>query len=205
MPKLPFIALLALAGLLAAAPSARAEGVYRYVDEDGVVVLSNVPQGAAKKALRMKRDGEVTRITAPPEPKPRSTAGEYEAYIEEAAALYRIPKPLVQAIMAAESNFNPKAVSPKGAMGLMQLMPGTAAEMFVADPFDPKQNVNGGVRYLRVLANMFNGDMVQIIAAYNAGPEAVRRHTGIPPYAETQEYVKRVLRLYFSYKTEKNE
>ena len=108
--------------------------------------------------------------------------------------------------MAAESNFNPRAVSPKGALGLMQLMPDTATEMFVADVFDPRQNILGGVRYLRVLANMFNGDMVQLVAAYNAGPGAVKAAAGIPALAETQEYVKRVLRLYFSYKNDsKNE
>lgn len=196
-----------LGGLLfALALPVRAEQLYRYVDEDGVVVITNVPPGTPKKALRMKDQGEVTRVVAPPpaDARPARPTAEYEAHLAEACALYRIPVPLARAIMAAESSFNPRALSPKGAAGLMQLMPETAAEMFVGDVFDPKQNIHGGVRYLRILANQFNGDMVQIVAAYNAGPEAVRRAGGIPQFAETQEYVKRVLRLYFAYKTESN-
>jgi len=187
---------------LAAAPAAAGEKLYRYTDEDGVTVISNVPPSRAKKALRVRKEGELTKITAPLEFAPSRGSAEYDAHIEEACALYRIPPALARAVMAAESNFNPKAVSRMGAMGLMQLMPGTAAEMFVTDAFDPKQNIHGGVRYLRVLANMFDGDMVRIVAAYNAGPEAVKRAGGIPQIAETQEYVERVLRLYFSYKNE---
>ncbi len=187
---------------LAAAPARAADKLYQYVDEDGVTVITNVPQGKPKKALRVRQEGEVTRITAPLEFTPSRNTADYDQHIEEACALYRIPPALVRAVMATESNFNPKALSPKGAMGLMQLMPGTAAEMFVADPWDPKQNIHGGVRYLRVLANLFDGDMVRIVAAYNAGPEAVRRADGIPVIVETQEYVKRVLRLYFSYKND---
>jgi hypothetical protein len=196
-----FLALAALT-LLAAAPAAGEEKVYQYTDEDGVTVMTNVPPGTVKKALRMKSDGEVTKVTAPLEFQPSHDSGEYDQHIHDACALYRIPPALVRAVMATESNFNPRALSNKGAQGLMQLMPETAAEMFVNDAFDPKQNIHGGVRYLRVLANIFNGDMVQIVAAYNAGPEAVRRAGGIPVIAETQEYVRRVLRLYFSYKNE---
>ncbi|HEY3449398.1 MAG TPA: lytic transglycosylase domain-containing protein [Myxococcales bacterium] len=190
---------------LAAGSARAADKLYQYTDEDGVTVITNVPQGQPKKALRVKQDGEVTKITAPLEFAPSRSTADYDGHIQEACSLYRIPPALVRAVMATESNFNPKAVSPKGAMGLMQLMPGTATEMFVADPWDPKQNIHGGVRYLRVLANMFNGDMVRIVAAYNAGPESVKRADGIPLIAETQEYVKRVLRLYFSYKNETND
>ena len=197
------LARIALAGMLVAAlPAAADEKVYKYQDEDGVTVLTNVAPGTAKKSLRMKDEGELTKVTAPLEFVPSKDTQEFDAHIQEACALYKIPPALVRAIMAAESNFNPLAVSPKGAQGLMQLMPETAAEMFVADVFDPRQNVMGGVRYLRVLANMFNGDMVQIVAGYNAGPAAVKQAGGIPAVAETQEYVKRVLRLYFAYKNE---
>ncbi|MGC4116438.1 MAG: lytic transglycosylase domain-containing protein [Myxococcales bacterium] len=201
------LAATACCACLALGPSSAwaAEKLYQYVDEDGVTVITNVPQGAPKKAMRVKQDGEVTKITAPLEFAPSKNTADYDAHIQEACALYRIPPALVRAVMATESSFNPKAISPKGAMGLMQLMPGTAAEMFVADPWDPKQNIHGGVRYLRVLANQFNGDMVRIVAAYNAGPEAVKRADGIPQIAETQEYVKRVLRLYYSYKSESND
>jgi soluble lytic murein transglycosylase-like protein len=192
-----------VAGLAGAAAEARAERIYRYVDDDGVTVVTNVaPSSARARGLKMKEQGDHVRVTAPSERKfrPRAAPGEYEAWLEEACKLYRIPSALARAVMAAESNFNPEAVSHAGAMGLMQLMPGTAAEMFVEDAFDPRQNIFGGVRYLRVLANEFNGDMVRMIAGYNAGPNAVKRAGGIPKIAETQEYVRRVLRLYYSYK-----
>jgi len=197
--------LAAFAALASVALPARADKIYRYVDEDGVLVLTNVPPGATKKSLRTSTDGEFTKVSAPLEFAPAKETQAFDAHIQEACTLYKIPPALVRAIMAAESNFNPKAVSPKGAQGLMQLMPETAAEMFVTDVFDPKQNILGGVRYLRVLANRFNGDMVHIVAAYNAGPEAVKRAGGIPLIEETQEYVKRVLRLYFAYKNELNQ
>ncbi len=98
-----------------------------------------------------------------------------------------------------ESDYSPRVVSHAGAMGLMQLMPRTAASMGVRDPFDPRQNILGGSRYLRILANMFNGDLVLTIAAYNAGEGAVMRYNGVPPYEETQRYVRRVLDRYYHY------
>jgi len=103
---------------------------------------------------------------------------------------------LVLAVVAVESAFRPDAVSPKGAQGLMQLMPGTAASLGVRDPFDPEQNLEGGARHLRGLVEEYRGDLTKALAAYNAGSGAVRRHAGVPPYAETREYVKRVLRRY---------
>lgn len=197
---------LALAALvLGAAGTARAERIYRYVDDDGVTIVTNVPPGRSRsRGLKMKEKEGLVRVTAAPQPtfKARSLPAEYIEWIDEACALYRIPVALARAIMAAESNFDPAAVSHAGAQGLMQLMPQTAAEMFVEDSFDPKQNIFGGVRYLRVLANEFNGEMVKMIAGYNAGPNAVKRAGGIPNIAETQEYVRRVLRLYYSYKNE---
>jgi len=124
-----------------------------------------------------------------------------EEWIARAAAKYNIPLPLVRAVMHAESNFDRFAVSAKGASGLMQLMPSTARAMYVHDIFDVKQNIEGGVRYLRVLANEFDGQMEKMLAAYNAGPDAVRRFDGnVPPYDETQAYVRKVLALYFKYK-----
>lgn len=129
------------------------------------------------------------------------TPTELDPHITMAAVRYRIPPALVRAIMHTESNFNPNALSNKGASGLMQLMPGTASDMYVKDIFDSKDNIEGGVRYLRVLANMFDGDMVKMVAAYNAGPDAVKKYGGqVPPYAETQEYVRKVLQLYYHYK-----
>jgi soluble lytic murein transglycosylase-like protein len=106
--------------------------------------------------------------------------------------------------MAVESNFDQRALSEKGAMGLMQLMPATARDMFVADAWDPVQNIEGGARYLRVLANQYEGDMVKTLAAYNAGPEAVRRSGGaVPNIPETREYVRKVVALYQTFKAGK--
>ncbi len=115
----------------------------------------------------------------------------------------RIPAALVRAIVHAESAFDPTAVSQVGASGLMQLMPDTAERMFVRDIFEPRENIEGGTRYLRVLANMYGGDMVKMIAAYNAGPAAVDRAGGaVPALPETQAYVRKVIALYFQYKAQ---
>lgn len=125
----------------------------------------------------------------------------YDAFIREASRLYQLPEAFVRAVVRVESDFNPNVVSNAGAMGLMQLMPGTARSMGVVDPFDPRQNILGGTRYLRVLANSFNGDLVLTVAAYNAGGGAVTRYRGVPPYAETRRYVQRVLRHYYAYRS----
>jgi soluble lytic murein transglycosylase-like protein len=125
----------------------------------------------------------------------------WREHIRQAAEKYRVPEELLLAVMAVESNFDHQALSEKGAMGLMQLMPGTAKEMYVTDAWDPAQNIDGGARYLRILANQYGGDMVKTLAAYNAGPDAVRRAGGaVPGIPETQEYVRKVLALYHSYK-----
>lgn len=178
-----------------------AEGIYRYVEKDGTIVYTNVPPGGAKKAKKLK--GTFTQTQAPEAPvRVRANVpSELEPHIVTASKRYRIPAPLVRAIMHVESNFDSTAVSPKGACGLMQLMPDTATEMYVKDIFDERENIEGGVRYLRVLANQFEGDMVKMIAAYNAGPDAVRKAGGgVPQYEETQEYVRKVLQLYYHYK-----
>ena len=176
-------------------------GIYRYVEKDGTIVYTNVPPPGAKKAAKLKGTfSEAPAPSAPARGRAR-TPEEFEAHIVAAATRYRIPSALVRAVMHTESNFNTNALSPKGASGLMQLMPATASDMYVKDIFDSRDNIEGGVRYLRVLANLFEGDMVKMVAAYNAGPEAVRKYGGqVPPYAETQAYVRKVLQLYFHYK-----
>lgn len=113
--------------------------------------------------------------------------------IQRAAARYRIPSGLIQSVIRSESNFRADAVSPAGAQGLMQLMPDTARELGVTDPFDVHQNIDGGTRYLRQMLDRFEGNVEIALAAYNAGPGTVSRYGGIPPYRETEAYVKRVL------------
>ena len=131
----------------------------------------------------------------------RERLEQFREHIKAAAAKYQLPEALLLAVMAVESNFDPRAISEKGAVGLMQLMPGTARDMYVGDAWAPEQNIEGGARYLRILANQYNGDLVKTLAAYNAGPEAVRRAGGgVPNIPETQEYVRKVVALYEAFK-----
>jgi soluble lytic murein transglycosylase-like protein len=125
---------------------------------------------------------------------------DYEDLIAKASERYRVDSALVKAVIKAESNFNHRAVSPVGARGLMQLMPATAATLQVQDSFHPETNIDGGVRYLRYLMNLFNGNLPLVLAAYNAGENTVMRYNNrIPPYRETQTYVKRVLDYFDKY------
>jgi hypothetical protein len=183
-------------------PAVSQAEIYQYVDEQGILHFTNVP--TADK--RYRPVGKPDRVEKKRSKKRRRTffrhklLTRYEDHIQEASRRFNIPQSLIRAVMAVESNFNPQAVSSAGAQGLMQLMPPTAAEMGVEDSFDPRQNILGGTRYLRKLANEFEGDLVLTLAAYNAGQTAVNRHMDIPPYAETQRYVRRVLKLYYYYK-----
>ena len=122
--------------------------------------------------------------------------------IDFAASMYKIPSELIRAVISVESAGDTSAVSRTGAKGLMQLMPQTAGHVFVKDTLDPAQNIQGGTRYLRELANQFNGDMMLVLAAYNAGPEAVRKYGGVPPFAETRGYVRKVMAHYLELKQE---
>jgi len=177
--------------------------IYRYVDKDGVIHFSNVTKrgkliakgkrgkGAAAGASSASGGAGADRAKTP---------DEYDAYIREAASLYQIPEALVRAVIRVESNFDPRAISRANARGLMQLIPATAERMLVSDPFDARQNVLGGTRYLRILANLFNGNLQLTLAAYNAGEGAVIKYNGIPPYEETQAYVGKVLEYYNIYR-----
>jgi soluble lytic murein transglycosylase-like protein len=126
----------------------------------------------------------VSRPAAPEEPR---------AIIREAAERYGVPEDLIAAVIEAESQFNPRAVSRRGAQGLMQLMPSTAATLGVEDPFSPRENIDGGVRHLRTLIDRFDNNLPLALAAYNAGEVAVRQHKGIPPYRETRAYVRKIM------------
>ena len=186
-----------LAGLLAAAagvaPAWAGGGIYSFVDERGVTHFTNRPQGDKRfqPVPGLQRSGPIQRYH-----EPRSAL--YDPLIGEAAARHRVPPALVKAVIAAESAFDSRAVSHKGAQGLMQLMPATAASLGVDNPFAPDQNVAGGTVYLRAMIDRY-GDLSRALAAYNAGPTAVDRYGGIPPYRETRAYVERVLTYYRRY------
>lgn len=124
-----------------------------------------------------------------------SHCGHIDSVIDEVSSRYGVDEKLVRSVISVESAWRPDAVSPKGAIGLMQLMPGTA-KMLSVDPKDPVQNVEGGVKYLAQLSEKYSGDLEKILAAYNAGPGRVDQYDGIPPFKETEAYVKRVLELY---------
>lgn len=127
-----------------------------------------------------------------------SSASTFSDLIQEASEKYGVKSELIEAVIKAESNFNPQAVSSAGAQGLMQLMPSTARGLGVTDSLDPEQNINGGTSLLRSLLDRYDGNMQLALAAYNAGPGAVEAYQGIPPYQETQTYVQRVMDIYKS-------
>lgn len=175
--------------------------VYKWVDEDGIVTYSNI-------APPEDREFDVLRFPCyAADPKCRSVAWEkvplntrsFSAEIRTAAEFNAVEESLIRAIIHAESAYQPDAQSPKGAQGLMQLMPATQAEVAVSNPFDPAENIRGGTLYLAQLLDEFKGDFELAAAAYNAGPTAVYRHGGIPPYDETEEYVRRIRILYRRY------
>jgi len=175
-------------------PSILLADIYRYVDKDGVVHFTNT-QCDAECELYLRE--------APPET-PRAGRGGVsqawmEEYVERFSRAHKLSPALVKAIIKAESNGERFAVSPKGAQGMMQLMPFTSKRMKVSDPFDPVENIEGGVKYIKELMGTFRGNLVHTVAAYNAGPEAVRKYGGVPPYKETRQYVKRVLDFYRQY------
>lgn len=196
---------LALAGLLLTAQPAAGSDLYSYVDAEGVIHFSNAPSDARyRKVNRASGASGVYRSVPQARARPIPESGvltRWREHVRAAAEKYRLPEPLLLAVMAVESNFDHRALSEKGAMGLMQLMPATAKDMYVGDAWDPIQNIEGGARYLRVLANQYDGDMVRTLAAYNAGPDAVKRAGGaIPDIPETREYVRRVVALYQAFK-----
>ena len=194
---------------LAAPLAAGAGEVYSYVDPDGVIHLTNTPTDSRFRQVRRTQEvAGLYRSQASGSGVPESRAlpaagrpGPYLEHIRAASAKYKLPEALILAVMAVESNFDPRALSDKGAMGLMQLMPLTARDLYVSDAWDPAQNIEGGSRYLRLLANQYAGDMIRTLAAYNAGPEAVRRAGDtVPDIPETKEYVRKVVALYLAYK-----
>ncbi len=166
-------------------------GIYRYIDENGDYHFTNCPRDPRYEFyIREEDDSRTVRVDP----------DQYDHMIEEFSSKYGVDSALVKAVIQAESGFNSYAVSRKGAKGLMQLMPQTAMQWRVVDVFDPRQNIEGGVKHLKHLLQTFGNDLMLSIAAYNAGKEAVVQNYSIPPYDETQNYVRKVLRYYESYK-----
>lgn len=179
---------------------AEASDVYIKTEADGSVTITDSPPTGAAFAdyervvldLDEGRPQDWARIDRA---LLRDNLDHYDAAILRASARFGVPAELIKAVMLVESGMNPKARSPKGAQGLMQLMPGTAGDLGVDNAWDPEQNIMGGARYLAQQLDTFS-DRRLALAAYNAGPGAVRRHGGVPPYAETQYYVTKVLKYY---------
>lgn len=184
-------------GAVAFVPLAYAD-IFMRVDENGVVNLTNVPSGPGFERILTE---PVERIAARNEPSQERLNGKgrarYGEAIAAAAQQHGVSGALLHAVIEAESNYNPNAVSPKGAVGLMQLMPTTARQYGVSDSRDPVANIAAGARYLKDLLAMFNNDLTMAVAAYNAGPQSVIRNgNAVPPYRETLRYVPKVLSLY---------
>lgn len=174
--------------LLVFAAPARAQ-IYSWRDANGTLVLSDRPHDGAELKTFAVPKADTVRVTR----SISARADQYEDLIVGHATLNNVRPDLVRAVIQVESGFNPRAVSPKGALGLMQLMPATARLLRVRNAFDPEENIRGGVAYLRQLLDRYNGDEALALAAYNAGPGAVDRHgQSVPPYRETQSYVSRI-------------
>lgn len=166
--------------------------IYSWRDANGTLVVSNVPQAGSPEAARTFEVAGARTVRAT-RPAAASTAARFDALIERHASAQGLSPELVRAVIQVESAFNPAAISPKGAMGLMQLMPATARDLGVSDPFQPDQNIRGGARYLRWLLDRYDGNVELALAAYNAGPGAVDRYgQQVPPFRETRSYVEKV-------------
>jgi hypothetical protein len=198
--------------------------VFTYEDKSGVIHFTNVKPstggGHHWKVLYKSGPGKAGVISGASAP-PTSFAGcaqsradvvpakdrspdrftRYDDHIREASTLYALPEPLIRAIIKAESDYDPHVVSCAGAKGLMQLMPDVQKEQKVVEVFEPRQNILGGTRLLRLNANRFKGDLVLTVAAYHAGPGAVNKYKGVPPYETTQKYVQIVLKYYYQFKS----
>ncbi len=161
--------------------------IYRYVDENGVVHFTNTPS-SSEYVLYMREHKQMNRRFEDP--------GAYDDLIRGAADRYNVPFSLIKAVIRVESAFDPTAVSPKGARGLMQIMPVNFKALSITDPFDPFQNIMAGTRYLKRMLTRYQHQVPLALAAYNAGPDAVDRHRQIPPFKETREYVRKVMALY---------
>lgn len=175
--------------LFFAAPPLKAD-IYRYIDKEGTPCFTNsIPDSNNYKVFIKERKKRNV-----------STANRYDAFIQEASQKHGVSFAILKAIMKVESNFNPKAVSKKGAMGLMQIMPENFKSLQIKNPFNPRENIMAGAWYFKQLLNRFDGKLHLALAAYNAGPDNVSRLKTIPPIRETELYVKKVIRYYNLFK-----
>lgn len=178
--------------LIAAVSSVHAD-IYMYIDDNGVMHFTNAPTSNEHEYKVYIK--ERTSIS-----KKFSATNKYDHFISNASEQTGVDSRLLKAMIKAESDFDPRAISKKGAMGLMQIMPENFKMLDLENPFDPRQNIRAGARYFQQLYKRFNGKLALSLAAYNAGPTAVDRYKRIPPYQETEEYVRRVLRYYRTFK-----
>jgi soluble lytic murein transglycosylase-like protein len=188
-------AVLVIAGVLAAVwPSAAHAQIYAWRDAGGNLVLSDQPKNPAALTFPVGSSGtvRVARLDPVTRVEPARRGAEYDGVIEEHASANGLSPELVRAVIHAESAFNPRARSVKGAMGLMQLMPATAREYGVLDPYNPAENIRAGVSYLKSLLLRYSNNEELALAAYNAGPTAVAKYGAVPPYRETRNYVEKI-------------
>ncbi len=176
MKKITLIGIVIMLGTFS--PSSHAD-IYKFVDNEGIMHFTNIPNGKDYKKI----------MTTPQQ----SSGNSYDQIIQLKSAKYDIEPSIIKALISAESDWDANAVSTKGAMGLMQLMPSTAEDMQINNPFDPEQNIEAGTKYLRLLLNRFSGDLELAVAAYNAGPSTVEKSGGIPSFSETRKFVRNVI------------
>ncbi|MFO7748795.1 MAG: lytic transglycosylase domain-containing protein [Desulfobacteraceae bacterium] len=172
-------------------PGTVSADIYMFVDSSGVVHFTNVPTSPDYK-LYIRESGEGASSPA--------GTGRFDRHIIRAAGKFGVEAALIKAVIEAESGFDPKAQSNKGANGLMQIMPDNYKALGISDPFDPLQNIMGGTRYLKRLVERYKGRLSLVLAAYNAGPDAVDRYSAVPPFKETKQFVSRVMQRYTVYK-----
>ncbi len=161
--------------------------IYRYVDENGVAHYTNYPT-AQTYSIYMREGSRSVSVNTP--------HNRYDSHIKDASSRHQVDFDLIKAVIKVESSFDPKAVSKAGASGLMQIMPENYGLLGISDPYNPRQSINGGAQYLRQMLNRFDGKTTLALAAYNAGPTAVDKYKTIPPYKETQRYVRKVMTEY---------
>jgi len=176
---------------LAATGTNAAADIYMYIDSNGILHFSNVPTSSQYRIYIKERPGRDLGSA-----NPRS----FDRIIREAAQTHGLSEPLLKAIIKAESNFNPRAVSKKGAKGLMQIMPKNFNSLNIRNPFNPRENIMGGAKYFKQMHTRYKGKLPLALAAYNAGPHMVDKYKSIPPFPETRNYVEKVMKYYYVYK-----